>query len=337
MNEPRPKPADRTLHVLNGDATRWKLERSSVSGTLAVWADALYEGPVPPLSVGDEAWRITRAQHAANAGWTSFDHALATLESWDGALERHAEYDEIVVWCEHDLFDQLALIRHLAWLTRRQVGRTRLTLICIGEFPGRANFRGLGELSPGELASLMTDRVPVSLEQLALGHRAFGAVASPDPRALEALVFSGTTMSLPFLAPALRRLLAEYPSKTNGLSRTDHHALSILAAHGRMSVGDLLRAKHAHENAYYITDVSMRALVRRLSDGEPLLSVTPAQDGREWDALVEITPLGRDVLAGRTDFIRLRGGIDRWIGGVHLDGEEPAWRWNPESGRLDGP
>jgi hypothetical protein len=27
-------------------------------------------------------------------------------------------------------------------------------------------------------------------------------------------------------------------------------------------------------------------------------------------------------------------GIDRWIGGVHLQGQETDWRWDEENGRL---
>jgi hypothetical protein len=33
------------------------------------------------------------------------------------------------------------------------------------------------------------------------------------------------------------------------------------------------------------------------------------------------------VLAGISDNVRLNG-IDRWIGGVHLAGPEPGWRYD---------
>jgi hypothetical protein len=47
----------------------------------------------------------------------------------------------------------------------------------------------------------------------------------------------------------------------------------------------------------------------------------------------EITSDGRDVLAGRPDHIQLNG-IDRWLGGVHLQGREAAWRWDSANGTL---
>jgi len=55
------------LHVLNGDATRWKLERSDVPGTFAMWADALHEGPVPGEEATPEDWRQTRLRTVHSA------------------------------------------------------------------------------------------------------------------------------------------------------------------------------------------------------------------------------------------------------------------------------
>jgi hypothetical protein len=42
---------------------------------------------------------------------------------------------------------------------------------------------------------------------------------------------------------------------------------------------------------------------------------------------LRLTAAGRDVLAGAADHVALNG-IDRWIGGVHLQGHEAAWRWH---------
>jgi hypothetical protein len=47
----------------------------------------------------------------------------------------------------------------------------------------------------------------------------------------------------------------------------------------------------------------------------------------ETEGGVRLTEAGREVLAGRADHARLSG-IDRWIGGVHLTGREPSWRYD---------
>lgn len=43
--------------------------------------------------------------------------------------------------------------------------------------------------------------------------------------------------------------------------------------------------------------------------------------------------MGKAVLAGKQDAVRLNG-IDKWFGGVHLQGAEAAWRWDEEPGKI---
>jgi hypothetical protein len=168
------------LHVLNGDATRVTLERSGVGGTLTVWADALHEGPVPASLSADELRRV-RVTHFARLLGGPEDGHLAMVRGWDDRLDRHAEFEEVVFWFEHDLFDQLILIRHLHWLSTIDRGATRFSLICIGSFPGITNFTGLGELTPEQLATLPPLRTLITDAQIALGRDAWNLFRSPDP------------------------------------------------------------------------------------------------------------------------------------------------------------
>ena len=47
----------------------------------------------------------------------------------------------------------------------------------------------------------------------------------------------------------------------------------------------------------------------------------------------EITAHGKAVLAGEQDFVRSNG-IDQWLGGVHLVGNEAQWRWDEQAQEL---
>src|SRR5205814_34790 len=91
-------------------------------------------------------------------------------------------------------------------------------LIVVGSFPGRPGFRGLGELTADELETLWPDRVPASQDTLAAAVSAWAAVRHPDPSELAAA--AGADMpGLPFLRPALLRLLEELPAPGDGLDR----------------------------------------------------------------------------------------------------------------------
>ena len=64
-----------------------------------------------------------------------------------------------------------------------------------------------------------------------------------------------------------------------------------------------------------------------------LIRLDAGPGGSVRNQRISLTSTGRDVLAGREDWVRLHG-IDRWLGGVHLHGREAQWRWDGEHTRL---
>ena len=90
------------LHIVNGESVAGTLRESRVSGAIAVWPDILCEGPVPVVDDDDVFARI-RAEYIAAAGFTDYANALARLQQWHAELRGYAAYDEVVIWCEHDL------------------------------------------------------------------------------------------------------------------------------------------------------------------------------------------------------------------------------------------
>jgi RNA polymerase sigma factor (sigma-70 family) len=239
----------RFLHILNGDSVRGTLEQSDVPGAFVAYAEILHEGPVPREN-GSASWRETRARYLAARGYVSYAQALQTAGDWDARVAAFGDYDEVVLWFEHDLFDQLLLVRHLDWFSRRELGRTALSLICIGEFPGVEPFHGLGQLDANQLASLLGTRQPVSPAQLAIGQHAWRAFTSPDPNELDALTRSADAQLLPFLAGALQRFLEEYPAVGTGLPRTERQILEILSEGARSPLELFALAQRREEGAF---------------------------------------------------------------------------------------
>ncbi len=320
------------LHLLNGDITADLLRASGVPGTLSVWADVLHEGPVP-RDLGSAEGRETRARFLARRGYAPFEEARATSERWDRALESAPSFAEVVLWLEHDLFDQLLLIHHLHRLSRRDLSGTRLSLVCIGEHPDVEPFLGLGQLAPQRLAELFAVRTPIGERELEAGREAWEALTAADPTELQRLL-ERDIPGLPFLVPALRRLLEEYPAVDDGLSRTERQILEE-AAEGPRPAADLLRALHRRDRVHLATDASLAFHLRDLAGGNrPLLVVEGnGGDGELLSGVVSLTEAGREVLAGGEDRVA-REGIDRWVGGVHLQGADSPWRWDRAAGCL---
>src|SRR6476620_5327111 len=159
----------RYLHVANGTATTSIIELAGLAGATSIWADPLHEGPVP--DVPDEELIAIRARYLAPADHAA-DDVAAEFRAWRAAVDAADTYDELVLWYEHDLFDQLNLIQLLDRLATHVPRPPLVSLISLGTFPGHAAFRGLGELTPAELAPLFGTRQPVTEAQSSLAVRA---------------------------------------------------------------------------------------------------------------------------------------------------------------------
>lgn len=147
----------RFLHVATGTCTTNIIEAAGIPGMQSIWADPLYEGPVP-AGLSDEELLDVRARYLAGPTQDSSVEPLKDLRRWRQTIAAHDAYDELVLWFEHDLFDQLNLIQILSWISSRLPAAKVVSLVCIGSFPGHPRFKGLGELTPDELASLLETR-----------------------------------------------------------------------------------------------------------------------------------------------------------------------------------
>jgi hypothetical protein len=320
----------RFLHVANGTSTTMTIEAAGIPGPVSIWADPLHDGPVP-AGVSDEELIALRG-YLPGPNDPAPDPIL-DVRNWRAVIARQDAYDELILWFEHDLFDQLNLVQLLTWI-REHVPTAVVSLICIGSFPGRPHFRGLGELTPTELASLLDTREPVSDAQYEVAARAWRAFRAPTPEGLDELRRSDTS-KLPFLAGSITRFLQEYPWTTDGLSRTERRLLE-LASGGPIQLAKIFRPMSEGEYWYYVTDMSLADLAETLSTATPPLLDVTSNDRDQLQRLrmsVALTASGQAVLDRREDRVSLCG-LDRWLGGVHLQGRSDLWRWDPQHDRV---
>ena len=299
------------------------MERCGIPGTFIAWPDVLHEGPTP-LTTGDE-WIQVRSAYLASGGYPSLDEILDRYHKVDADLESYADHEEVVFWFEHDLFDQLLLIRHLWWLgARGATAATRFSLVCGDQY--------LGLLREDGFPPLFEARRPITAEQTAIGTRAWQAFTAADPSGLLPLA-SADHPGLPFLRAALRRHLEEFPAAANGLARSERQILQVLSEGLRTPEEAFVEAARL-EDHIFMGDSSFWTIVRRLAEGpRPLVAAhVELRPGRLPSGTLALTADGAAVLAGRADHVALNG-IDRWRGGVRLTSER-VWRWNPGSSTL---
>jgi hypothetical protein len=271
-----------------------------------------------------------RARHLAHRFQADPDRTERQLVARDRTL-RAAAHGVYVLWFEADLYDQLQLIQILDMLVRHEVDPARVTLVSIGEYPGIAHFGGLGELRPDQLAGLSTEGVALTPETLELAVAAWRAFTAPEPDALAAIA-ARQSPELRFLGEAFARLMQEYPSSSDGLSLTERRII-LATTEGPTTAGRVFQLVWSAERRPFLGDMVCWALMRDLAGGaHPLLQI---EDGGQAfrKRAVSLTPTGRRVLAGDLDQTRLND-FDRWLGGVHLTGQSPGWRYDERLERL---
>jgi hypothetical protein len=328
----------RFLHLQCGDISAESLRRSGIPGRVEVWYDGFIHGPVPADVPQDEFIRLRASSfsdrfEATESGISFFTEMRRRLDDFE-------EYQEVVMWFDACLFDQTILIHHLDHYSRRYMGKTKLSLICIGEFPGIPRFKGLGQLRPEQTATLLEKRHQVTRQEIDLGVEAWNAYRSPDPAAIENLLLKDTS-ALPYLAGAFRRHLERFPSVKNGLNREEQESLEVISQ-GTSAFSDIYaRVSDMEDPPFFWETLLLEPLVKMANAPQPLL----VMEGREHIGKIPmyewpfkqisftLTDTGRDVMNGNADWIRING-IDQWLGGVHLQGTESPWRWDEDNGRL---
>ena len=326
------------LHVTNGDSAGRLLQASDIGGDVLAWRDVLHEGPVP-AGLDLDQLRETRAQFLSKSGLGDLESIQRDFAERDDTLRRFADYDEVVLWFEWDLYDQLQLIQLLDFFAGRsldELSDTRTSLSLVG-FAGY-----LGTLSVDAFPGLMDGRKPVSAAMLALGRNAWGAFRESDPRKIHDLQ-QGDMSSLPFLGDALGRHLQEFPSMRNGLSRSETQILEAVAQSPHSFI-EIFKSVTNREDRVFCGDAILACYIQRMSNCEtPLIVYTSGEridaphsedDSRAFrNAEMALTVAGRAVLNCERDWIAM-GGSDRWLGGVHLAGPTARWRWDSDAARL---
>jgi len=300
-----------TLHVTNGDAVLYLFRKAGILGSPLPWRDVLHEGPVPAGLSLDELSRL-RANYLAGRGYGKPIKVFHDFEARDAVIKRANEFEEVILWFEHDLYDQLQILQILTVLQDLSLEPGRVSLIQSDTY--------LGSMTADELAALHPKRRTVTNATFIAARRAWDAFRSSDPDALYAEL-GRDVPGLPYLRPALRRLCEEYPWTRDGLSRSERQALESVAR-GAAREEELFKRAQSHEEAPFLGDRSFYAILRDLRQG-------PAPLLESEDGMLVPNALGRRLLAGDADWLEIQP-VDRWIGGVHVR-PEAIVRWDDDT------
>ncbi|WP_420407883.1 DUF1835 domain-containing protein [Hoeflea sp.] len=319
-----------TLHIRCGNDIEQALSRAGFSGDFLMIADPVCQGPV---SDSENALAERARFIASEYPGEDETETLRTLEAADDRLRNAGSHGRIVLWFEHDPYDQLILARVLTRLKKTGAAGRKVEMVTLDRFPGISKFIGIGQLSPAALRQLYARRRTVSEADYAMAVRAWEGLCAPTPLALHGLA-SSSGAGLPYMSAAILRYLAELPDLGNGLSFTENAILKILATEPLPWGKVFGRFMREIDPLPYHGDLMFLGTMLRLRDArDPALSSTPRDLAEaDWGKPVfSPTSTGRDLIEGGTDW-KDCGPRSRYQGGVECFAGED-WRWDPAGRR----
>ncbi|WP_216825462.1 DUF1835 domain-containing protein [Kiloniella sp. EL199] len=304
-----------TLHVRCGSDIRHGLKVAGFKGDFHEFSDPFCQGPVP--EVNKEEFLKIRADFISTAYGLPLNEVTANQKISYEKLYNLSDYDQVVLWFEHDSYDQLILaflLNHLSSL----VSHPKLEIICIDRVPGVSDFIGLGQLAPEMLIWLWENRrSSITDQQLSLGKKIWKAIQQKTPDDLKNIIHEGVP-ELPFIAQALARHLKELPSDNGGLGLTQHLTLRILNDKGPLKGKDLFAVlMQEYEPLPYLGDLMYWHELVNLAKTN-VIEYEQTSPRKPWpERKINITTLGQHVFSGKISLADLSP-AQRWVGGIKV-------------------
>jgi hypothetical protein len=318
------------LHVFTGDEAADTVREALRirDGDFLVQHDVISCGPLRSYASRDEWNRERIGFWAAMAGGKTFDPFPNDLV---GEAERLGAADRIVAWVGAGLSDRM-LVPTLTYLA--DVAGVDIPPVEVAEILSHPTLRapvlGWGMLRSKDVGQ--PKRRVLTEAELAEARKTWDVVTSTDPRALaEYLEASDDTA----LVNALSTLVERYPDVESGLSHWDQSLLQSMPTTDTSAFevgGGAIGANHQHLDP--VGDMYLFWRLRRMAERPaPLVAMSehlPIEPEHIRKVQVHPTELGLAVRDGRAS--ATEGGIDDWIGGVHLQSSagSPWYRRNGE-------
>ena len=305
------------LNITNGDCAAEVLKKAQVEGHFLPWRDVLHEGPVPGGLTLRELSEV-RARFIAQRGWAPFHKVMEDFQTRDLLMEKLDSCEKIVLWFEHDLYDQLQLLQILSWTATELSRKDSLYIVLTDTY--------LGTATRDEVILMSENLMKVTLEQFETAQRAWDAFTDSSPVQWFQLL-SENTRCLPYLRGTILRILQEYPCSKTGLSRTERAILEVVSQ-GPLDFSSVFQTYQQTEEYRFLGDVQCKDILERLADSaESMIRIV--HSGSDRNIQYEISHSGKMILSRRAT-IHWNSFAERWIGGVKLSPDN-MWLWDNTS------
>lgn len=253
------------LHILNGDSTANGFEDTGLDGEIMIWREVLSEGPIEENIASGSFWINRRKWISEGPNETPEAYQQKVL---DELTKLDEPWDEINLWFEFDLHCQVNMLGAMTYLKKQtDLSQPAIYLISPADYPGKENFRGMGELNSEELEYLYDNiRVQLSATDFILAEEAWSIYVSKDAAKLQEYLNTTTFWgSLHLLKPALLMQLKRLQINENGLNDVEQKLLDIYNS-GVKTTPEIYAAFWRTEKMYGMGDIEINLYLNRLKE-----------------------------------------------------------------------
>jgi len=354
-----PKPLLKTLHITSEQKTAMTINASNLEGDTLVWQDALYEGPLL-ADMSLDALSTRRAEYFSQLGWGEYSDIMKLYQQRNAVVSSFLQYSEIVLWFDSGLNNQLQLVQLIEWFSRQQTRHVVISVVSRARLPDVIGFVDFALLTERQLEKLFHSRTEVTNAQITICHNAWRALTAQNPTGL-LHCFPRDMTSMPYLKNAMLRFVQQFPSKSNGLSKTEQLIIYVLRSQQKSD--ELLDQQAQMERTYldvqgkepipfmsraifyaYFQNMMLSEqpiIAKHVVEQTEALEISEEDGGEDlvMEAIVvekktrlTLTKLSGQISNNWVDWVQING-INRWLGGVYLrDGN--IWRYSADTRQL---
>jgi hypothetical protein len=282
------------IHIVNGDVVGVKL--GNLPGDVLVWREMYDFGPLV-ANLSEEDWIKCRAHFFEKKLAIPEQSFIKNCGEQNRYLDEIPRDAEIVLWFEHDRFDQTMLMYLLNELSKKEF--KNLSMVTINEYPGINPFYGLGQLSSQQLAELFyKKKQSISVEQMNEAITGWRAYISENSTDIEKWI-AVSVGKLPFLKQALFSHLSYFPSVQTGLNEVETLVINFIDKNTCLFT-ELFHFISKQRSNDGLSDLHFAAILNELMNGTyPLIESDqplPNYLNPKPNAILKLTSYGLDYL-----------------------------------------
>jgi len=310
-----------TLHVRCGHDIQQTLNRAGFTGSFLPYIEPLCIGPLAIKEEELSALRTDYVYHRLVSQIKEMDKSIDQVRQ-DARKETDEllkdDYQRVVLWVEHDNYDQLMLIRTLHLLSYPNI--SKIEVIEVSRFPGRERFIGLGQLPPEALRSLWERRRKVTVEQIRVATQLWKAFCSDSPLELIESYYKVDNSHFPNISAVIFRHLQELPHFDSRLSLVETITVDILKdSKEGLEFCQLFKRYMELEPLVYLGDVLFWVLIKPLTEGSSAILKVTMPENNDWRyCTIQLACPN----SNKRQIVE-----DKWVGGIHISPEN-SWTWD---------